>query len=46
MKLNSFGFEDYKFILGPISEVFNMCITCDTAHVKSAQTKHDVPCLW
>ena len=35
MKLNSLGVEHHKFILGSISEVFNMYITCDTAHIKS-----------
>ena len=35
MKWNSLGVENHKFILGPILWVFNMCIACDTAQVKS-----------
>ena len=34
MKWNSLGVEHHKFILGPISFVFNMSTACDTAHVK------------
>ena len=35
MKLNNLGVEHHRFILGPISLVFNMCTACDTTNVKS-----------